>query len=171
MSERSPGLDGDRVNVDISTTLAAGDRDAAHESKVPSPLVESKQPKTLAELIASVNNFLFDLSDRKKLFNQFDSLDEAATKLLVRYLLVCFQQNEDPATGKCDLTKAVKFATGQKKLATSAAYDVIKRLLKRNRAVFAWAMSQPLLQMAYAQAESTRVSNPPKKASNEGSGD
>ena len=171
VSERSPGLDGDRVNVDISTTLAAGDRDAAHESKVPSPLVESKQPKTLAELIASVNNFLFDLSDRKKLFNQFDSLDEAATKLLVRYLLVCFQQNEDPATGKCDLTKAVKFATGQKKLATSAAYDVIKRLLKRNRAVFAWAMSQPLLQMAYAQAESTRVSNPPKKASNEGCGD
>jgi len=47
----------------------------------------------------------------------------------------------------------------RKKLATSAAYDVVKRLLKRNPAVFAWAMGEPLLHHAYAQAEAIRKSN------------
>jgi DNA-binding NtrC family response regulator len=165
VTERNPGLDVAREEVNISTTSAAVDRDAAHESKVPSPLVESKQPETLAELIATISKFQFDLSDRKALSNQFNSLDEAATKLVVRYLLVCLQQYEDPATSKSELTKAVKFATGQKDLATSAAYDVVKRLLKRNPAVFDWALTEPLLKQAYEQAESTRVSNRAKKAS------
>lgn len=165
VTERNPGLDVAREEVNISTTSATVDRHAAHESKVPSPLVESKQPETLAELIATISKFQFDLSDRKALSNQFNSLDEAATKLVVRYLLVCLQQHEDPATSKSELTKAVKFATGQTDLATTAAYDVVKRLLKRNPAVFDWALTEPLLKQAYEQAESTRVSNRPKKAS------
>jgi len=158
-NQRKLSLDVARDKVDISSTSAAVDCDAAQESKVPSPLVESKQPETLAELIEMVNKFEFDLSDRKALSNQFDTLDEAATKLVVRYLLVCLQQHEDPATSKSELTKAVKFATGQKDLATSAAYDKIKRLLKRNDTVLDWALSEPLLKQAYDQAESTRKSN------------
>ena len=169
--DRRPGADVTREEVDISRISVAVDRDAAPESTVPSTLVESKQPETMDELIASLHKFEFDISDRKALFNRFESLDEAATKLVVRYLLVCLQQHEDPATGKCELTKAVKFATGQKKLATSAAYDVVKRLLKRNPTVFAWAMTEPLLDHAHAQAEATRGSNPPKKANNQSCGD
>jgi DNA-binding NtrC family response regulator len=163
-SQHNLSLDVTREKVDISTTSVV-DRDAAQESKVPSPLVESKQPETLAELIEIVNKFEFDLSDRKALSNQFDTLDEVATKLVVRYLLVCLQQHEDPATGKSELTKAVKFATGQKDLATSAAYDKIKRLLKRNDSVREWALNEPLLRQAYEQAETTRVSNRAKKSS------
>ena len=153
-----------REEVNISTTSAAIGRQTAEESKVPSPLVESKQPETLAEFIATVNNFEFDLSDRKALSNQFNSLDEAATKLVVRYLLVCLQQHEDPATSKSELTKAVKFATGQTDLATTAAYDKIKRILKRNDSVRDWALNEPLLRQAYEQAESTRISNRAKKS-------
>jgi DNA-binding NtrC family response regulator len=164
-TQRNTSLDVARDNIDISTTSAAVDRVAAHESKVPSPTVKSKWPETLAELIEMLSKFEFDLSDRKALSNQFNSLDEAATKLVVRYLLVCLQQHEDPATSKSELTKAVKFATGQKDLATSAAYDVVKRLLKRNDSVREWALNTPLLRQAYEQAESTRVSNRAKKSS------
>ena len=164
-AQRNPNLDITCDKNDISATSAVVVRDADHESKVPSPIVESKQPETLAELIEMLSKFEFDLSDRKALSNQFDSLDEAATKLVVRYLLVCLQQHEDPATSKSELTKAVKFATGQKDLATSAAYDKIKRLLKRNDSVREWALKEPLLRQAYEQAESTRVSNRAKKSS------
>ena len=164
VTERNPSHDIAREEVNISTTSAALGRQAAEESKVPSPLVESKQPETLAELIATMSKFQFDLSDRKALSNQFNSLDEAATKLVVRYLLVCLQQHEDPATSKSELTKAVKFATGQTDLATTAAYDKIKRILKRNDSVRDWALNEPLLRQAYEQAESTRISNRAKKS-------
>jgi DNA-binding NtrC family response regulator len=123
----------------------------------------SEADHTLSSLIDTINDFEFDLSNPEVLYNQLDALDEAAAKLVVRYLLTSLRLNKDHATGEPEVTKAMKFATGKQKLATSAAYDAIKRLLKRNPTVFEWAMSEPLLKQAFEQAESTRVSNRAKK--------
>lgn len=120
---------------------------------------------TLSSLIDTINNFEFDLSNPELLYNQLDALDEAATKLVLRYLLTSLRLNKDHATGEPEVTKALKFASGKQKLATSAAYDLIKRLLKRNPTVFDWAMSDPLLKKTFEQAESTRVSNRARNAS------
>lgn len=119
--------------------------------------------RELPSLITAINDFEFDLSNPELLYNQLDALDEAATKLVLRYLLTSLRLNKDHATGEPEVTKALKFASGKQKLATSAAYDLIKRLLKRNPAVFDWAMSDPLLKKTFEQAESTRVSNRRKK--------
>ena len=146
--------------VDFQPSLVA---DSNIETSATTTIDKADSPRTIAELIATLNDFKFDLSNPDALYNQFDSLDEAATKLVVRYLLTSLRLNKDHATGEPEVTKAMKFASGKQKLATSAAYDVIKRLLKRNPAIFDWALTEPLLQQAYEQAESTRVSNRSKK--------
>jgi DNA-binding NtrC family response regulator len=146
----------------------------SRRSQVPNIDPEDRQLKistavqpnlTLSSLIDTIQRFEFDLTDPDVLYAQLDAIDEIVTKLVVRYLLTSLRINKDHATGEPEVTKAMKFASGKHKLATSVAYDVIKRLLKRNAEVFDWAMSEPLLKQAYEQAESTRLSNRAKKAS------
>lgn len=141
------------------STLASGSRVAGDGSQVMATAGSVKQPETLAELVSTMQYFEFDLSDPDSLYSQLDKLDEAAAKLVVGYLLASLRMHKDHATGAPEVTKAVKFAKGKQKLATFEAYDVIKRLLKRNQAVFDWALTEPLLKQAYEQAESTRRSN------------
>jgi DNA-binding NtrC family response regulator len=147
-----------------STNSAASDRVAGDDPKVMAT-VSMKQPETLAELIAAMRDFEFDLSDPDLLYNQLDKLDEAAAKLVVGYLLASLRMHKDHATGEPEITKAMQFLTGNRKLSTSAAYDAIKRLMKRNSNVLEAAMHEPLLKKAYDQAEANRPTNR-KKMSN-----
>jgi hypothetical protein len=147
-----------------STASAASDRVAGDDPKVMAT-VSMKQPETLAELIATMQDFEFDLSDPDLLYNQLDKLDEAAAKMVVGYLLASLRMHKDHATGEPEITRAMQFLTGNRKLSTSAAYDAIKRLMKRNSTVLEAAMHEPLLKKAYDQAEANRPTNR-KKMSN-----
>lgn len=120
-------------------------------------------PRTLAELIATMKDFEFDLSTPEALYNQLDTLDEAAARLVVGYLSASLRMRKDHATGEPKITEAMKFVTGKKKLTTSSAYDLIKRLLKRNDDVRESALKDPLLKKAFEQAESNRPTNRGKK--------
>ena len=148
------------ITVDVPTAFPSRPVDSTIGSSR-----SNESDHTLSSLIAAINDFEFDVSNPKILGNQLDRLDEAATKLVVRYLLTSLSINEDLVTGKIEVTKAIQFALGKQKLPTSAAYDVIKRLLKRNDSVREWALNEPLLRQAFEQAESTRVSNRAKKSS------
>lgn len=159
-SEDKPAPFTPTIAVDVPTAFPCRPVDSTSGNSQ-----SNESDHTLSSLIAAINDFEFDVSNPKVLGNQLDRLDEAATKLVVRYLLTSLRINEDLVTGKIEVTKAIQFALGKQKLPTSAAYDVIKRLLKRNDSVREWALNEPLLRQAYEQAESTRVSNRAKKAS------
>jgi DNA-binding NtrC family response regulator len=122
----------------------------------------SRSIDSVHSMLFAIEDFEFDLSNPDALYNQLDALDEAACKLVVRYLLASLRATKDHATGAPEVTKAMKFASGKQKLPTSAAYDLVKRLFKRNTKVFDWAMTEPLLRQAFEQAESTRLSNRPR---------
>jgi hypothetical protein len=57
------------------------------------------------------------------------------------------------------MTKAVQFLTGKRKLTTSSAADIIKRLLKRHKSAFDAALGNPILRQVFEQAEALRPTN------------
>jgi DNA-binding NtrC family response regulator len=160
----TPAVSAALPKPETTSAKASSEVQAAPSPPAKGSAGESNSNHSLTSLVALINDFEFDLSNPEVLYNQLDALDDATTKLVVRYLLTSLRLNKDHSTGEPEVTKSVKFATGKQKLATSAAYDVIKRILKRNPAVLNWALNEPLLKQAYEQAESTRVSNRSKKA-------
>jgi DNA-binding NtrC family response regulator len=122
-----------------------------------------KQPESLAELIATINSFKFDLSNPDVLYNQLGTIDEAAAKLVVGYILASLLITKDHTSGEPEITRAMQFVRGTKKLKTSTAYDMIKRLMKRNAGVLESALNEPLLKKALEQAKTNRPTNPRKR--------
>jgi DNA-binding NtrC family response regulator len=163
------GLDRSPLAVPAVTQRPIADPATSSEVAVEPPQVFStsatvKQPKTLAELIATMRDFEFDLSDPDALYNQLDTLDEAAAKLVVGYLLTSLRMNKDHATGEPEITKAMQFVTGKNRLTTSSSYDAIIRLMKRHSGVLEAAMQEPLLKKAYEQARTNRPTNRKQKS-------
>jgi DNA-binding NtrC family response regulator len=162
------GLDRSPVTVPVESKrpiaeIAKGSKDDAEKPEVWATSATVKKPKTLSELIAVMRNFEFDLSRPDTLYNQLDTLDEAAAKLVVAYLLAALRMNMDHATGEPEITKAMQFITGNPKLKTPAAYDLVKRLMKRNVEVRETATEESLLRKAFEQAEAKRPTNRKKK--------
>ncbi|MDA7951207.1 MAG: sigma-54 factor interaction domain-containing protein, partial [Pirellulaceae bacterium] len=133
---------------------------------------DSSTPSTILELIEILDNFEFDQIDSDGLRDKYDALDEAATRLILRYVAAGLKLSRNHSTREIKVLSAVKLIAGEtrknpprrsptgmnqaKTWNTTMAYDLIKRLFGRNPTVEKWAMTDPQLKAAYEKSQEKR---------------
>ncbi len=154
---------GEAASITPQSVATSSTDQYPNDLPVPTPDISIPAPQTLHDLIAMLQRFEFDPQDRDALRGRLDELDEAAAGLVIQYLLAALDITREPVSGELVPTKAIQFVTGKKKLKTSSAYDMIKRLLKRHKSAFQTALSDPTLKAVFEQAEANRPANRGKK--------
>ncbi len=110
----------------------------------------------LTEIIRRLQDADFDTMSDEELRGRLPQLEETTARLVVRYLRAGLARHRQP-DGRLFLQPALQFMTGNPTLAATAAYDIVKRLVKRAHLDAATLASDEVLKQACEKSEKGRV--------------
>jgi DNA-binding NtrC family response regulator len=127
--------------------------------------------KNLDSLIKVLDNIVLS-KEYKDLYGKLPALQQAYARLLARYLkaaLLCpairkFSPNKPE--GENNITGAMKCLSGQTRLSTSKAADMVKKLLQTDSSVLKKIEKDPILGTAYKEALRLRPKGSKKRKGN-----
>ena len=120
------------------------------------PHTDHSPPRSPDQLVDLIRDFEFDISNSELLKGKYEAIDEASSMLIVKLLEAALIITKDKVKDEFVPTAAAKFLTTQKISGTSKAYDLIKRLIKRNKKVQEKALENPILRSVFEKAEANR---------------
>jgi DNA-binding NtrC family response regulator len=127
--------------------------------------------KDVDSLIEILDNFIFS-KEYKALYGKLPLLQQAYARLLARYLkaaLLCpaiRRFSPEKPEGVNNITGAIKCLTGQTRLSTSKAADMVKKLLQTDSSVLEEIEKDPILGTAYKEAIRLRPKGSKKRKGN-----
>lgn len=127
--------------------------------------------KDLDSLIKVLDNIV-PIKEYKDLYGKLPALQQAYARLLARYLkaaLLCpaiRKFSPKKPEGENNITGAMKCLTGQTRLSTSKAADMIKKLLQTDSSVLEEIEKDPILGTAYKEAVRLRPKGSKKRKGN-----
>lgn len=146
--------------------------------EMPTPYVESPSAgaiKDIDTLIETLDNFTLS-KEYQDLHGKLPALQQAYARLLARYLkagLLCpaiRRFSPKKPEGENNITGAIKCLSGQTRLSTSKAADMIKKLLQTDSSVLAEIEKDPILGTAYKEAIRLRPKSSKKRKDNQANG-
>ena len=155
--QRKSSVEGDFQNAPLPYSKLPASPPSAVESKIPSSVDDSAAPKSLDELISAINQFKFDNTQPETLRGKLDPLEEATAMLVIRFLESSLAINKDKVNDEVVPTAAARFLTAKTISGTAGAYDLIKRIIKRNKNVREEALKNPVLKLVFQKAEAGRA--------------
>jgi len=102
----------------------------ASSQKTDGDVVAGTIPVDLATVLRLLSSFDFSKQSREELTGRLDELEVACRKFIAQYLKATLEKTLTPVGGEIQITPAIKMATGNAKIKTSRAADMIKRFLR-----------------------------------------